>query len=283
MSVKELIIGIAPGRTFPGSWWDMVEVCQRLRLNGVEFKHELPFILPERWSWEMVKRIAAIAKEEKWFLSLHGPYTNIGFLLPKRWRAAVDEHLEALEVAQALGAQTYTIHPGWVEEKYCTPDLLRRCRDKTSEALAEILAHSDGIKICVENQNPSEKDKAKAGVSPEHLHYLVRDLPQAMFTLDIGHAYVFNKAPENFAALLGPKRIGLMHIHDNHGAEDSHLPPGRGSIDWRNFLSYYLSQDCESPLFLETIGSEAEFREGRDFLIKIWEEALVKEGADERR
>jgi sugar phosphate isomerase/epimerase len=120
-------------------------------------------------------------------------------------------------------------------------------------------------------------------VSPEHLHYLVRDLPQAMFTLDIGHAYVFNKAPENFAALLGPKRIGLMHVHDNHGAEDSHLPPGRGSIDWRNFLSYYLSQDCESPLFLETIGSEAEFREGRDFLIKIWEEALVKEGADERR
>ena len=94
MSARELIIGIAPGRTFPGNWWDMIEICQRLGLSGVEFKHELPFILPERWSWEMVKRIAAVAKEEGWFLSLHGP----GFLLRKRWRAAVDEHLEALEV-----------------------------------------------------------------------------------------------------------------------------------------------------------------------------------------
>lgn len=45
----------------------------------------------------------------------------------------------------------------------------------------------EGIKIWVETQNPSEKDKAKLGVGPEHLHYMVRDLPQAMFTLDVGH------------------------------------------------------------------------------------------------
>jgi len=144
MRPQDLRLGIAPGRSFSGDWWAMVKIFQRLNLSGVEFKYELPFILPDRWSWEMVKRIASLAKEQGWFLSLHGPYTNIGSLLSKRWQTAVGEHFEALEVAQALGAKTYTIHPGWVEEKYCTAELLQRCRDRTHEALAALLARSEG-------------------------------------------------------------------------------------------------------------------------------------------
>lgn len=282
MSSQRLLLGIAPSRTFPGDWWAMVEVCQRLGLAGVEFKYELPFTLPDRWSWAMVKRIASLAKDQGWFLSLHGPYTNIGALLPKRWQAAVDEHFEALEVAQALGAQTYTIHPGWVEEKYCTADLLHWCREKTSEALAALLARSGGVRICVENQNPSEKEKVKAGVSPDNLHYLVHDLPKVMFTFDLGHAHVFAGCPEKFAALLGPQRIGIAHIHDNSGVEDSHLPPGRGRVDWESFLHHYRKGCWNFPLFLETVGGEAEFRAGRDFVTHIWEKILAKEGADAR-
>ncbi len=282
MSSQQLMLGIAPSRTFSGDWWAMAEVCQRLGLAGVEFKYELPFILPDRWSWRMVKRLASLAKEQSWFISLHGPYTNIGALLPKRWQAALDEHLEALQVAQALGAQTYTIHPGWVEEKYCTAALLHQCREKTSEALAIICSHSEGVKICVENQNPSEKEKIKAGVSPEHLHYLVRSLPLVMFTFDLGHAHVFNGCPEEFATLLGPQRIGIAHLHDNSGGEDSHLPPGQGKVRWETFLRCYRTGHWNFPLFLETVGGEAEFCAGRDFLMSLWEKILLKEGVDAR-
>lgn len=277
MNLRELVIGIAPSRTFPGTWWDMAETCLKLGFAGVEFKYELPFILPERWDWDMVQRIASLAKERGWFLSLHGPYTNIGALLPKRWRAAVDEHLEALEVAQALGARTYTVHPGWVEEKYCTPDLLRRCRENTRQALAEMLAHSEEVTICVENQNPKEKEKAKAGVAPENLHFLVRNLPQVRFTFDLGHAHVFNGNPAEFASILGPQRIGIAHVHDNTGLEDTHLPPGRGTIDWKAFLFRYKKEGWSFPLFLEVVGSSSEFQAGREFLLKVWEEVLREE------
>ncbi len=280
MDAPQLTLGIAPSRTFPGNWWDMAELCQRLGLAGVEFKHELPFILPERWSWEMVKRIGSLARDNGWFLSLHGPYTNIGALLPKRWQHAVDEHCEALEVARALGARTYTIHPGWVEEKYCTPELLHRCREKTREALAKILAHSEGVRICLENQNPSEKEKAKAGVSPEHLRGLVEGLPGVMITFDLGHAHVFNGRPEDFVAALDPKRVGIAHVHDNSGKEDTHLPPGRGSVDWETFLFRYHAGGWGFPLFLETVGDERAFREGRDFILQLWEKTLAKGGAD---
>jgi len=280
MRPQDLRLGIAPGRSFSGDWWAMVEICQRLNLSGVEFKYELPFILPERWSWEMVKRIASLAKEQGWFLSLHGPYTNIGSLLSKRWQTAVDEHLEALEVAQALGAKTYTIHPGWVEEKYCTADLLQRCKDRTKEALAILSARGEGVRICVENQNPSEKEKVKAGVSPENLHYLVQGSPDLMFTFDLGHAHIFNGQPEKFAVLLGPQRIAIAHIHDNLGEADAHLPPGRGTVNWEAFLWLYRVNRWDFPLFLETVGGEAEFRAGRDFIMHAWEKLWVKEGTD---
>lgn len=259
MSSPQLMLRIAPSRTSPGDWWSMAEVCQRLGLAGVEFVFELPFILPDRWSWEMLKRIALLAKEQSWFLSLHCPYTNIGALLPKRWRAAVDEHIEALEVAQALGVKTYTVHPGWVEEKYCTPELLHHCRERTSEALAALLAQSEGVTICIENQNQSEKEKMKAGVSPDNLHYLVRALSDVMFTFDLGHAYVFNGRPEEFAAILGSQRIGIAHIHDNSGMEDFHLPLGWGKVDGRVFLHPYRTECWGFPLFLETVGAKLSF------------------------
>lgn len=279
---RQLFIGIAPSRTFPGTWWDMAELCQKHGFAGVEFKYELPFILPERWSWEMVRRITSFAKENGWFLSLHGPYTNIGALLPKRWRVAIDEHLEALEVAQALGVNTYTIHPGWIEEKYCTQELIQRCRENTAKALAEIAMHSDGIKICVENQNPREKDKVKAGVSPENLHFLVQNLPGIMFTFDLGHAQVFNGNPVEFAIALGPKRIGIAHIHDNDGTKDLHVPPGQGVVQWETFLFHYQTESWSFPLFLETIGGEEEFLAGRGFIVRVWEKLLTQGGKNAR-
>lgn len=275
------LIGIAPSRTFPGTWWDMIQVCRKLGFSGVEFKYELPFILPDRWSWEMVRRIASFA-EEGWFLALHGPYTNVGALLPKRWRTAVDEHLEALEVAQALGARTYTVHPGWVEEKYCTPDLLQQCRENTARALAEMVSQSEGVKICVENQNPGEKDKVKVGVSPDDLHFLVRELPTVMFTFDLGHAQIFNGSVVKFAFALGPNRIGIAHVHDNAGVEDSHLPPGRGNVEWRHFLLQYQKQGWSFPLFLETVGSGPDFQAGREFLLKVWTELEMEGGTNVR-
>lgn len=283
MTQNEFVIGIAPSRVFPGTWWDMVELCQRLGFGGVEFKHELPFILPDRWGPEMVRRIAQLGRDGELMFSLHGPYTNIGALLPNRWKEAVDEHLKAMEIAQELGARIYTIHPGWVEKKYCTPELLSRCQENTSRALAELLTHADGVKICLENQNPGEQDKVKAGVTVAQLCALVRDLPEVGFTFDLGHAQVLNSDPTAFVAALGPHRIGLAHIHDNDGQEDAHLPPGMGRVNWVVFLSRYRQEGWNFPLFLEVVGTGPEFKVGRQVLLRTWADLEVKTAEPGRR
>jgi sugar phosphate isomerase/epimerase len=49
--------------------------------------------------------------------------------------------------------------------------------------------------------------------------------------MDIGHQSVFGKAPlSDWIENLAPW-IRHLHLHDNHGDFDAHLPLGAGSID----------------------------------------------------
>jgi sugar phosphate isomerase/epimerase len=281
MSTSKLLLGLAPTRNFVGTWEEIAKMCQKYCFDGVEFKYELPFILPERWSWRMIQRIRTMAREANWFISVHGPYTNIGALLARRWRNALDEHLRALEVAQILEAKTYTIHPGWVERKWSTPELLQRCQENTARALNELVSNADEIAICLENQHPAS-DKEKAGITPVQLHSIVHDLPQVYFTFDVGHAQLYNKDPVGFLFALGPERVRLAHLHDNTGEDDTHLPPGLGNVNWSAFLKLYQEREYKFPLFLEINGNELDFENSRKVLIKLWDSLTFKTKIEEK-
>ncbi len=46
-------------------------------------------------------------------------------------------------------------------------------------------------------------------------------------------------------------RIRSTHLHDNDGKEDSHLFPGKGTIDWRKTMKLLRSCTKDCPLLLE--------------------------------
>ncbi len=254
----------------------MLDVVLRHGFTGVEFKYELPFILPGRITPKLIRRIRRTAQEEGIFVSLHAPYVNTGALIPVRWEAALDEHRRALACALELGARAYTVHSGWVEEQYATPDLVSACRDLTVEAVERMTDWSDGVKICVENQNCAERKKVKCAVSVEQLHYIADRVPASVYyTFDVGHANVFSGDPTGFFRSLGPARIGVCHIHDNDGARDSHQPLGTGTIDWNEFLVAYLEAGCDAPLLFE-LSREEEFIAGRGLLHRIHAQARTR-------
>lgn len=271
-----LPIGIAPSRSFSGSWLDMVEVCVRDGFVAVEFKYELPFILPDRFVGEMLTEIEKLGKAEKLAFSLHGPYSNIGALLDSRWQGAVAEQLEALEIAERLGAATYTVHCGWVEKKYASSELVAECRNRVGRALRQMQASCDNVEICLENQNSAEEGKINCAVTVPDLHEMA-DLSNGLvgFTFDIGHANVLGVDPIDFFLALGPDRVCVGHLHDNRGSEDDHLPLGQGNIDWKAFLKEYLKRGCTFPLLLE-LSTEEDFRCGKTLLDGLWAEAASR-------
>jgi sugar phosphate isomerase/epimerase len=71
---------------------------------------------------------------------------------------------------------------------------------------------------------------------PEVLRKVLDAIPDLRYCLDVGHAHLDKRTDgaRTYLAALGD-RLGLAHIHDNHGgpgeAGDEHLPFGQGMID----------------------------------------------------
>lgn len=77
------------------------------------------------------------------------------------------------------------------------------------------------------------------------------DSPFARFCLDVGHLLAFAHAGlHDWLAALGPW-LGQLHLHDNHGFRDDHLPVGRGDFDFPALFSYLKSEKIKPIITLE--------------------------------
>ncbi len=61
--------------------------------------------------------------------------------------------------------------------------------------------------------------------------------PHLGYCLDAGHGNLFSREPlADWVEVLG-SRLVEIHLHDNRGEADDHLPLGQGSIDFASLFS----------------------------------------------
>ncbi|WP_456481524.1 sugar phosphate isomerase/epimerase family protein [Methanopyrus sp.] len=157
--------------------------------------------------------------------SVHAPFADLNPASPS------DHHREyvlrvirrAAELAAELGAHYLTVHPG-----HLTPVTVRD-RELAMELAAETLGEladevrSFGVEPLVENL---PNHSLLLGTSADEMEEILRE-SGCGFTLDIGHALTVEGSLRPYLQL-GPD---LLHVHDNSGDSDEHLPPGRGVLD----------------------------------------------------
>jgi len=140
---------------------------------------------------------------------------------------AMDELKRAIDVAEELPFSRMIFHMGGPRE---TSD--PRKRDAAFSSLEHLMLHARhlGVAICLENTT------SEMG-APSYLRSFVDEtrLSELRFNFDIGHAHLADGAEENrIADSFAPLKdlVASVHIHDNHGEKDEHLPPYDGTIDW---------------------------------------------------
>jgi sugar phosphate isomerase/epimerase len=140
---------------------------------------------------------------------------------------AMDELKRAIDVADDLPYSRLILHMGGSRE---TAD--PRKRDAAFSTLEHLIlhAHHAGVTICVENTTSEMGD-------PHYLRAFVDEtrLTGLRFNFDIGHAHLAElPEDERLEKSFSPLRelVASVHLHDNHGEKDEHLPPYDGSIDW---------------------------------------------------
>jgi sugar phosphate isomerase/epimerase len=144
---------------------------------------------------------------------------------------AMDEFKRAIDVAEEVPFPRMILHMGGSRE-VADP----RKRDAAFSTLEHLVLHAKhvGVTLCVEN-TVSEMGQ------PNYLRAFVDEtrLTGLRFNFDIGHAHLGDgEESERVEKAFEPMRelVASVHLHDNHGEKDEHLPPFDGSIDWENAI-----------------------------------------------
>jgi sugar phosphate isomerase/epimerase len=150
--------------------------------------------------------------------TVHGLITdvNIASIHDAIRSASVELHHMAVAASAAVGASIYVVHPGFTSWPFCR-DWAMQSLDKSLEEL-RLMQDEFCIPIAVENMPKSD-----------WLFYPSPglDLKGLGTTLDIGHAHTCG----SLDAFLASQDILHVHLHDNAGSSDDHLPLGQGSIE----------------------------------------------------
>lgn len=116
-----------------------------------------------------------------------------------------------------------------------------------------------GVTVCLENMFTSHRRKIYAACCSD-IHTACRYVDALNdiagekcfgFCLDTGHLLLAGLDVKNAMVELGD-RISAFHVHDNNGAEDQHLAPYMGILDWDRFAEGLKAIGFDRTLSFET-------------------------------
>jgi sugar phosphate isomerase/epimerase len=181
---------------------------------------------------------------------VHSSYIEINMASLNRHlrEAALRQNHRCLEFAAFLGAEYLVVHPGNLNRNY-PATLLSEAREYLLEGLRFLSAQavSAGVTIALENGFNGENHPLISN-GDEHAELIDSvSNPALKAFFDIGHANTFGVDLMAYLDRLQPYLAGI-HLHDNSGAKDEHLPPGRGTIGKADFQRCF---DAGVPVVLE--------------------------------
>jgi len=207
--------------------------------------------------------------------SFHAPFADhidIAASNDGQRSAALAEVLQAVEAAAILCVRYFVIHPGPEQPALASgEEQLVRMRNVVT-TLNEV-AHRCrelGIVCVLENKLPH----LLFGNTSDILWILdAINTSEVGACLDTGHAFLSGDMQSLVRKLSGHLR--MIHVHDNRGAQDDHLPPGDGRIDWEAMLRDLRNIGFRGALILEMAGQAGaaltmeNARRGRQYLREV--------------
>ncbi len=199
---------------------------------------------------------------EKWYLgnnrctSLHGAFIDVNVASGDADLRALSRQKSVLscETALRLGVNRVVFHSShfpFLRGAY-TDNWAAQCADFYQE-----LAERYDLNLLIENCQD---------IDPYPLDALMQRIsdPRVGVCLDVGHANYSQAPVEKWFDQLG-SRIAYLHLSDNCGQFDDHLPLGYGTVDWQKTDACWRQLHGTIPITLE-VGTPAEAETSLIFL-----------------
>ncbi len=185
-------------------------------------------------------------------------------------QASLNETIASLETAVELGAEKVVVHPGSIDglaayvPDYATALVL--------ESLAIIYRRAEVLEIplCIENMF----SRVCPFVEPEDFNSIFASFPKMKLLLDVGHANIDDAEGRRAVRFIQQfsDRLEHLHVSDNHGRVDEHLPLGEGSVGWKAILRALRAAAYDGTVTLEIFGEDrSALVRGRKMLDVLWQ------------
>lgn len=186
----------------------------------------------DRLSATEVEKTSAALREMNVPVTFHAPFMDLN-------PGAVDERVrkvtafrfeQVLKLVPHFRPRSVVFHPGYDRWRY--DDDLDLWRENSLLTWRPLVKKAEALRVKMALENVFEEN-------PEPLRSLLEkvDSPFLGYCMDAGHGNLFSKVPlTEWVEVLGP-RLMEVHLHDNQGKADDHLPLGRGSIDFSALFS----------------------------------------------
>ena len=166
---------------------------------------------------------------------LHAPFVELCpcAIDPQVRSVAKSRLLQTVETAQKLGISRIVVHAGFIPTVYFPEWFVPQSVEFWKELLERV---PEGMTLALENvmePGPEMQMQIVSAVSD----------PRLRLCLDVGHANceLSRTRPEDWVAPMLPW-LSHVHLHDNFGKNDLHLPLGQGNLPVERLLHRLLTE-----------------------------------------
>lgn len=240
-----------------------IERIGHLGMDFIDLTIEAPAATVDGNDWGTVR--TAIADAGLHVVAHAAPYLPIQNPSSLVRQAALDELRRCIDVAHILGAPLCTTHfLGW-------PSFLSEDQgyDYYRQAYAILLKHGkeQAVKVTLEN-GPDNRHQLK------YFREIFFRLPDLKLTFDIGHGNVktARSMTRDYLFALND-RLAHIHISDNDGSDDDHLPfgaPMRGGINLPHELRGLRDFRYDGTITLEIFGNPRWLSASAELVREVW-------------
>jgi sugar phosphate isomerase/epimerase len=177
---------------------------------------------PQKLDKDLISLIEYVESSYGLGISVHTPFSdlNIASLNAPIWQETLRQ-IEAVIEELADHAHIFVIHPGYVSPlaAFCPEKAL----EKNKQALIRLVQCAKECQVTATVEN-MVNEEFLLGRFPHEIEEMRSD--GLGFTFDVGHANTAD-AIHSFSQM----KIDHVHLHDNNGQTDEHLPLGAGNIN----------------------------------------------------
>jgi len=234
---------------------------------GIEEPMATPAILQRQR-----KRILELLSANGMFAIGHTAYwVQFGSAHVKARKGWIEEAKSMIQTASQLNLELLNFHfYGKLGRVGDTPASREDFLNYFASAMSELYKFGKSKRIALMLENVPVGDYGTGGI--DNYSHVMESVPQLNCHLDIAHAFIEGGMGRIEAYLKRfSTRLVHIHIHDNHGELDEHLPFGLGKIDFKRVVRWLRTIGYNRTITFEVFTSYRDAVRSREYFKSLWE------------